>query len=234
MKQVSQIVDQQMRDWDLRRQSNLRSPVEKGPVICISRDIGVGARIIAKRLSEILGAAIVGRDTIDFVAEDLHAQRRLVDSLDEQGQASLERWVDGYLHGSPIEYDEYGKSLVKVFRAAAQRGNVILLGRCASFVLGLEQAFCVRIVAPLERRIKQIISYESCSRQEAEEKIRRADKERDQFSHKVFHRDLNDPLAYHLTLNLHTMDHESAVQIILDCMRLAGVLKEKLAKAVHQ
>jgi hypothetical protein len=233
MKQVAQIIDQQMREWEIRKQSGIETKTGKGPVICISRELGVGARFIAKRLSEELGCIILGRDTIDYVAEDLHAQRRLVDVLDEQGRASVERWVDGYLHGSPIEYDEYARSLIKVVRTASHDGNVIFLGRGATFVLGLENAFCLRLVAPLSRRIRQLVSYENLSEAEAEEKIHRRDREQAQFIRKVFHREIGDPLAFHLTLNLHTMELESAVQIIMTCMQMEGFLMEKTAKVAH-
>ncbi len=228
MRQIPHLVDQQMREWELRRRGDhAASHSEKGPVICISRELGVGARIIAKRLSEELGCSILGRDTIDHVAEDLHAQRRLVDALDERGRASLERWVEGYLHGSPVEYDEYARSLIKVFRAAAEKGSVILLGRGANFVLGLDNAFCVRLVAPIEQRITQLMTYESLTRDQAMEQIRKRDPEQAAFTRKVFHRDITDPLAFHLTLNLHKMDLEQAVQVILMTMAVKGFLPHK-------
>ncbi len=231
MKQLPQIVDQQMREWELRRRGDQKiSPLEKGPVVCISRELGAGARVIARRLSEELGCVILGRDTIDFVAEDLHAQRKLVDALDEQGRASWERWVEGYLHGSPVEYDEYGRSLIKVFRAAAEKGSVIFLGRGASFVLGLDNAFCVRLIAPMERRITQLMSYESLTHEQAVERIRKRDIEQITFTRKVFHREITDPLAFHLILNMHKMELEQAVQLILMNMAMEGFLHRKESK----
>lgn len=228
MKQIPHIVEKQMRAWEIRRMGNrAKSPGDVGPVLCISREIGVGARVIAKRLSEELNCTILGRDTIDHVAEDLNAQRQLVDSLDEQGRSGVERWVEGYLHGSPVEYGEYAKSLIKVFRASAEQGSVIFLGRGASFVLGLSKAFCVRLVAPMDRRIAQLMSYLSLTKDAAVEMIRQRDFEREAFIRKVFHRELNDPLAYHLTLNLHTMQFDDAVKIILFCMEQNGFLKTK-------
>lgn len=233
MKHVPQIVDQQMREWELRRMGDHKAHSEKGPVICISRELGTGARVIAHRLSEELGCTILGRDTIDFVAEDLHAQRRLVDALDEKGRVSLERWVEGYLHGSPVEYDEYGRSLIKVFRAAAEKGNVLFLGRGASFVLGLDNAFCVRLVAPLECRITQVMAYESLTREQAVERIRRRDAEQVTFTRKVFHREITDPLAFHLILNVYKVEPEQAVQIILMTMAAEGFLPHRTAKLVQ-
>lgn len=231
MRQIPHLVDQQMREWELRRMGDQQAPhSEKGPVICISRELGVGARVITKQLSEELGCTILGRDTIDHVAEDLHAQRRLVDALDERGRASLERWVEGYLHGSPVEFDEYARSLIKVFRVAAEKGSVIFLGRGASFVLGLENAFCVRLVAPLERRVTQLVTYESMTRDQALDQIHKRDAEQAAFTRKVFHRDINDPLAFHLTLNLHKMDLGQAVQVILTTMTMEGFLTRKGGK----
>lgn len=231
MKQIGQIVNRQMQEWELRRQADRGAPSRaKGPVVCLSRAIGSGGREVAKQLAEKLNLQILGRDTIDFISEDLHAQRRLVDILDEQGRESLERWVDGYLHGTPVEYDEYGRSLVKVVRSAAMQGNVLFLGRGTSFVLGLEDAFCVRLVAPLDRRIERLMSYESTSRDEARAQIDRADEERKRFIERVFHRDVRDPLAYHLTLNTADLDIENATEIILCAMRVEGFLDDGQAQ----
>lgn len=228
MRQIPHIVERQMKEWEMRRMGNkARSPEDKGPVVCISRGVGVGARLIAKRLSEELNCTILGKDTIDHVAEDLRSQRQLVDALDEQGRLGVERWVEGYLYGSPVEYDEYAKSLVKIFHTAAEQGSVIFLGRGASFVLGLSKAFCVRLVAPLERRVDQLMTYESLTQQEALDKIKRRDAEQIAFTRKVFHRELTDPLAFHMTLNLHTMEYEDAVQVILSSMQTTGFLKKK-------
>lgn len=232
MKHVAHIVDQQIRQWEIARTGDHKFPeTPKGPVICISRDLGVGARAIARRLGEELACTILGRDMIDYVAEDLHVQRRMVDTLDEHGRESMQRWVDGYLHGSPIEYDEYATSLVKVVRTAAMQGDVILLGRGAAFILGLKEAFCVRLVAPMERRVRHVMEYESCSRERAMDLIHQSDQERAKFTYRVFHRDLNDPLAYHLTLNLSNLETELAVRILVETMRGMGFLMDRTVRA---
>jgi hypothetical protein len=229
MKQISQIVDKQMREWELRRSHISTAAVQAvpGPVVSISRDLGCGGRAVAEKLAASLDCEILGRDTIDFVAEDLHAQRRLVDLLDEDGKKTLESWLDGFLHGTPVAYDEYARSLVKVIRSAALRGNVILLGRASNFILGLEEAFCVRLVAPMEHRAARIAEYESIDHAAAEKRIRASDEERATFVRRLFHRDVNDPLAYHLTLNLGTLDIDSAVELILTTMNIEGFLKKR-------
>ena len=229
MKQIGQMVNRQMQEWELRRRADRGSPAEKGPVVCLSREIGSGGRELARSLATRLDLQILGRDTIDFIAEDLHAQRRLIDILDERGRESLERWVDGYLHGTPVEFDEYGRSLVKVVRSAAMQGGVLFLGRGASFVLGLDDAFCVRLVAPLEKRIERLMVYESIAHDEAEARIEKADEERKRFVERVFRRDTSDPLAHHLILNTENLDLGQATEIVLSTMRLEGFLENDRA-----
>lgn len=223
MKTIGRIVDDQIRGWEHQRTHGGREGGgQQCAPICISRDIGSGGRMIARLLAERLDYKLFGRDSIDHIAEDLHTQRRLVDLLDEQSKSGLERWVDGYLHGAPVEYDEYGRSLVKVIRSAALQGDVIFLGRGANFILGLEESFCVRVVAPAERRIAQLVEYESIGLAEAEKLIQVTDSERTAFVKRVFHRDINDPLNYHLTLNLTDKNFETAVEIILETMKREG------------
>jgi cytidylate kinase len=230
MRTIGRIVDEQIKGWERERtHGGKETTTHRFTPICLSRDVGCGGRVIARILAEKLDYKLFGRDTIDHIAKDLHTQRRLVDLLDEHGKSGLERWVDGYLHGAPVEYDEYGRSLVKVVRSASLQGDVILLGRGANFILGLEESFCVRVVAPKDRRIAQLMKYESIGRQEAEALIEETDSERAAFIKRVFHRDINDPLNYHLTLNLTDMDFETAVGIILETMKQEGFLRQKKA-----
>ncbi len=226
MKQITELVDRQMREWEMRRERP-HPQSKRGPVICVSRDLGAGGRSVAIKLAEKLGLDLMGKDIIDSIAEDLHQQRRMVDILDERGKETLERWVDGYLHGAPIEYDEYAKALIKVIRASAIHGNILFLGRGANWVLGVEEAFCIRIVAPLERRVKQVMEYHSASKEEAAQMIRETDAQRTEFVKKVFHRDHNDPSAYHLTLNCGVFSDEQAIEIIRKAMTIHGVLNDE-------
>ncbi|MCA9410736.1 MAG: cytidylate kinase-like family protein [Candidatus Omnitrophica bacterium] len=223
MKQISELVNSQMRQWELRRTHEKPHREEKvGPVICVSRDLGTGGRAVARDLAGRLALDIMGKDIIDSIAENLHQQRRMVDILDERGKVSLERWIDGYLHGAPVEYGEYAKGLMKVVRAAALHGNVLFLGRGANWVLGLDDAFCVRIVAPIERRIERVMGYLSVTRAEALEAIHEADQQRNEFVRKVFHRDPTDASGYHLTLNTGGFTEDKAVDLILEAMKMSG------------
>lgn len=220
MTQISELVNRQMRQWEVAREAGRsHSEGKPGPVICISRDLGAGGRGVAKALVERLGLDLVGKEMIDSIAKDLHQQRRLVDILDERGKQSLERWIEGYLHGAPVEYDEYAKALMKIVRAAALHGNVLFLGRGATWVLGLDHAFCVRLVAPMEKRVERVMGYLSVSKEEALAKIHEVDRQRTEFLKKVFHRDYNDPAAHHLTVNTGSFTEEQTVELILDAMK---------------
>ncbi len=225
MRNVSELVNSQMRQWEMRKEGEKpHPPQKKGPVICLSRDLGSGGRGVARILCERLGLDLLGKDMIDSITEDLHQQRRLVDILDERGKQSLERWIDGYLHGAPVEYSEYTKALMKVVRAAALHGNVLFLGRGANWVLGTEHSFCVRIVAPVEKRIERVVDYLSVSVDEAKKVIHETDQQRIEFVKRIFHRDYNDPSAFHLVINCGVLSEDQAVDLIIEAMTLNGML----------
>ena len=63
------------------------------------------------------------------------------------------------------------------------------------------------------------------SREEAEERVRRADRSQVALVRKLFRRDLDDPAGYDLQLNLSHLDREAAEAAVLSLLRAKpGVL----------
>jgi cytidylate kinase len=75
----------------------------------------------------------------------------------------------------------------------------------------------VGIVATLEDRVGVIVAREGLSEQEAERYATDHEKAREAFLGRFFKTETNDPSAYHVMLNAHTLGQERAVDIITRC-----------------
>jgi cytidylate kinase len=72
----------------------------------------------------------------------------------------------------------------------------------------------VRLVAPLDNRIKHLQGLYRFDKKEALEFIKREDLDRKDFLLTYFHKDINDPLNYNLTINTGLMSDDEAAHLI--------------------
>jgi cytidylate kinase len=103
---------------------------------------------------------------------------------------------------------------MKVVLAVAEKGRVVIVGRGANFILPPEDTFRVRIVAPLELRIQNLMSRYDIPLNEAKRRIRRTETDRRAFVRKHFHADIDDPVNYDLVINAGSLTIEAAVGAI--------------------
>ncbi len=208
------------------------TPVEVGgqrhPVICISREVGSGAREIARRLCQQLNYTIYGKEVINQIATDLKVQQRLINTLDENSRGELQLILESYLHGRATETTEYLGTLVRVFQTMARRGGVVLLGRGAGYVVHERAALTLLVTAPLERRIARIQAYTSQTAAEARAFVLAEDQRRDQFTRQYFKIAHNDPQQYDMVLNTGRMEPEAAVEVVLAALRARGFPPETI------
>jgi cytidylate kinase len=243
MRNIEEIVQRQVNRWNSITQTLHYIPGQlkggaiasaepgsvKHPPICISREIGSGAREICRYLCAHLGYEIFGSAIIDEIAKDMNVQRQLVDSLDEYGRSELELMVESYLRGREIESHEYLKSLMRVVRTLGKNGGVVLLGRGSTFILREQAALHVLVIAPLEERIRRMMAYDHLGEAEARKKVLDYDRQREHFIHKYFGGNIHNPALFDLVINTGRIPPERAGELVLDALRMRGYNLEELA-----
>jgi cytidylate kinase len=84
----------------------------------------------------------------------------------------------------------------------AARGDVLLVGRGGNlFLRDRPAAFHVRLVAPVEVRLRRVMEHRWVREKQARQLIAQSDAERRSFSENYFGADWASPLEYHLTVN---------------------------------
>jgi cytidylate kinase len=185
------------------------------PVITVSRERGSRGTYLAKMLAEKLNYQLVHREIIDYIVKDSGVRRRLIDSLDEKIRSEIELWVEGVFKGKYLGKSDYFFHLMKSVLAIAQYGETVIVGRGANFILGLKKGFHIRVVAPLEKRMENLIEYKHFNAAEAKKEIERGDKERKEFIHTFFGKNSADPTCYDLVLNSANFQIEEVLDLIL-------------------
>ncbi|MGB9620111.1 MAG: AAA family ATPase, partial [Armatimonadota bacterium] len=178
----------------------------------ISRTMGSGARIIARKLAQQLGWSLWDRELLDAIAEHAEVSKRVVEAFDEHAISEIEVFARNALGDHEMGGFLYGKHLAWAVAAVARLGNAIILGRGANFLL--HEALSVRVDASLEHRIRNMMNYECLTREQAEAKLRESDRERYEFLVRMFGRARVEQAHYDIALWMDRFTTDDAVEII--------------------
>jgi len=111
--------------------------------------------------------------------------------------------------------DEYGDSVVRVILFHALRGEVVLVGRGAPFVLPPERGLSVKLTASERYRVEQFMRAAGAKREEATRKVRKMDRGRRTFVRRYFGVNIDNPEAYDLIVNVERLGPERAADLIV-------------------
>jgi cytidylate kinase len=186
-----------------------------GPVITISREPGSGGSEIARRLSKVLNMDLIGAQIIQHVADSAKMSRRVIEMFDEKYVNFRDTLLASLFGESRPWPSEYLHHLTEVIGTIGAFGNAIIVGRGANFILPKDRAFNVRIVAPLETRIKYVMEDRGYSRSQAEQYVVKKENERKEFMRKHFNADVADPSHYDIIVNTGSMSLDGAVEAIV-------------------
>jgi cytidylate kinase len=212
MKSTHQLIEEQVRRWDFLRQE--KRDEKTLPVITMSREPGSGGKLVAKAVADKLGLDLFHHDIIDAMATDADTSARVIRTLDERGISMLEDWVSAAISDRHLWPDEYAQVMMRVIGTIGRHGKAIIVGRGANFVLPAENRFRVRVIAPLELRVKRVAETFGVPNKEAKKRVLRTESDRRAFVRKYFHSDIRDPDNYDMILNTGTLAVDSAAAAV--------------------
>jgi cytidylate kinase len=190
-------------------------------VITISRQLGSGGRKIAEHLGNQLGWPVWDREILDVIASQssLQIEARLFQALDEKGRSDVMEMIRPWQ--SKVSSYSYQYLLPKAILIIAQK-DAIIIGRGAHVFL--PRSLKVRVVAPVETRVANLIEYEGVTEPVARARIAASDKERHEFLRSLTHlprsRVSQEPeTEYDLTINTGTLDVPFATELVLTAVK---------------
>lgn len=211
---ITGIVDEQVRRWQFEASEHPREqPRRPRPMITVSRQHASGGVELARRVAEKLGYSFWHKEVVHEIATDAHASERLMASFDEHRRNVIAEIVGNLVlvnHSS----SEYVRELAKVLHAIATHGGAVIVGRGAQYLLDPKTLFRVRLVAPVEQRIGNLVA-RGLSPADAAKELAAVDKDRRDFVKGLFHHDPDDALDYDMVLNLDRIGPEAAVGLVL-------------------
>jgi cytidylate kinase len=204
-------------------------------VITISRQYMAGGSDVAARVAETLGWTVFDDALIDAVAERSGFAPEDVQSLEESVPSFMERFAQSSALSSPENLLSTpsaidGPATVRlahvtrdVIEELGQQDRLVFVGRAAAAVLASEgNAIHVRLVAPIESRVREAMNRLGLSEEEARSAVEERDRGRERYHKELFGRDWNDPVNYHLVLNTEILGRAGAAELIVARARSLG------------
>jgi len=181
-------------------------------IITISRGSATGGLLLAEGLSKTLNYKLVRREDI------LQGTARFGDAA-----AKLEK----FLFGPPTFSNDFKRDIrnyLAFFQAALceyiQKDDVIYLGNVGHMLLrDIACVLRIRLIAPPDFRINKLIEREQMTREQASAYIDKIDAERRAWTLLLYGVDWLNPSLYDLTINLESMNIDTAVDIAATAAR---------------
>lgn len=198
------------------------------PFLTISRETCAGATTLGKHLLPLLDTRLGenGRSWM-FLDKDLihqalnlhHLPERLADYLPEDRLPEIKGLI-GEIVGLHPPLWELEHRVAEAIHKFAQLGRVILSGRGAHLITrDLPGGFHLRLIAPLESRIRRAEEIHQAGREMAKNFIHESDQARERFVRTNFDQDINDPHAYDLVINTEHIPPATAANLVLQAMQ---------------
>ncbi|MCU0522673.1 MAG: cytidylate kinase-like family protein [Anaerolineae bacterium] len=116
--------------------------------------------------------------------------------------------------------ERYRQLVSQVIQRYADAGGVIVAGRGGQVILRRRRnALHVRVYASMSTRVRTLMGREGVSREEAEARIQRSDRERARYLQRFFGVAWDDPSLYNLSINSDEVPVSMGAQIIAEAAR---------------
>lgn len=195
---------------------------ELGPVITISREVGCNGLILAKLLAselekkygtnwEVQSKEVFYKSAHEL---DLHPER-IRKTMKSSEKSTFDQILKAFNDKKYKSDQKIAKTVRDVVRTFAEEGHNIIVGRASHIVAkDIKKALHLRLIAPLDYRIKTIMHNNKLAKNEAKAFIEKVEKERAAFRKALKADDMADDF-FDLTINRASFTPEEAVELIL-------------------
>lgn len=208
-----------------------------GPVITISRDTGCGASAISKKLYDKIQQnfykdkanpgpwKVIDKEVLHIAAKALEVNPLELNYVFKGVEKTILTEVLQSLSSKYYHSDRQVKRIIfNVIRGIAESGHVIFLGRGSVAVTrDMEDALQVRLIAPMDWRIKQVSARLNYASKKAEEYIKESDLRRTKLIESLGGK--YDPVIFDVIYNTATLTQEEIADQIFALAKLKGFFK---------
>ena len=198
-------------------------------IINIGRSFGSGGGFVGQAIGKKLGIPVYDNELISKVAEESGYSKSLFSGEEKRSLFSVSSFFASgrlsYLDSGYVNDNVMFKIQSEVIRSIAQKGDAVIIGRCADYILRDLKCLDVFVCAPLEYRIKRLVENEGIDADEAENLIRRKDRTRETYYNYYTFGSWGQASNYDLCVDSSILGIEGTADYIIEFGRKAGLVK---------
>ena len=198
------------------------SPPGKAPTVTVSRAMGSGGDLIARRLAERLRMHCYDKEILEQVAKRASASPHIVKRLYESDADPTEAGIYAMISGKPLTEENYLNYLAMVMQWAHREGGVIV-GRAGHLVLTDPDILRIRVTATEKSCAAHVAAEETLDPDVALRKVRKSRKARETFMDRHFGSTYKDPELFDIVVRTdHFENLDQVVELLLSAFRAKG------------
>lgn len=213
-----------------------RPLAESGPVITISRQTGCGAKGIAFAICDELNNRrpngkyegnwrFINSEILKEAAEELNLDPvALKNVIDDNSRNIMNEIVEALSTHSHKSDQKILKTVHDVIRHFALNGKVIIIGRGgASICSDIKKALHIKLVAPIDWRVSEIMRRMDLSKADATDYIEKSDEERTLMNVKILGKDFHKPV-YDVEIERSRFTEKELADVIMQIAIIKGLI----------
>ncbi len=212
---IEEFVQKQVDKWQKLCTGQDKKKKAEIPVIALCMEPGSGGCLIAEQVAKRLGFDFFHIDIIHKIAESARISETVVESLEKERLSGVQDFISSLVKDSYIHPSIYLDHLMQVIGTIGKQGRAVVVGRGGNFIIPIKERFAVRVIAPLEVRIKKVAKRFGVPTDTAKRRVLVRENRRRAFIRQSFNADICDPMHYDLLLNTGQLSVEAAVESVV-------------------
>ena len=212
---IKQFVRNQVKKWDRMYAQAERETEPRLPTITLSMEPGSGGSILAQKIADRLDFDLFNRAIVEAIGKSAEIRETVIETLEKDRLSGVEDFIASLVKDYYIHPDIYLEHLLEVINTIAQHGRAVIVGRGANFILPAHEIFAVRVIAPLEIRIRNVALKYNVAAEEAKRRVIQRESRRKAFVRHSFNADISDPIHYDMVINTGKISIAAAVEAVI-------------------
>jgi len=220
---------------------NVDPVVNHKPFITISREFGCGVADFSHSLAEELSQynnedekpqswKVIDNEILADAAEEMGVPLDIVKhvSYHKFNKSIFESFFSfNFSPGANLNEAKVRNTIAQMINKFALKGHTIIVGRGGvALTRDMEKSLHIRLQAPTDWRIQQVMQRDNLSKKEAEELLLKIDQERVNLRN-YFEGKRSDKSIFDLIFNSQTMSQQEMIDMVIGVMLSRGWIKEK-------
>jgi cytidylate kinase len=217
---VKKFIAQQAEMFEKSLPAKVGQNEEALPVITLSMEPGSGGYLIAEKVAARLGFMLYSKTLLTTMANKADIKQSVLEAIEKGRPSIIEDFVASLLPKEGYVYTgDYLEQLKETISHIAMLGKAVIVGRGANFIIPLEKRFSIRVIAPLESRIKNVALHFNVTLEEAKKRVTNREAKRKAFIKDNFRKDIGDAMHYDLIINTERMDLETCTELVIGAIK---------------